>query len=279
MLEQLEGFWANIIDALSGYGPRILGGLLILVVGWLCSIWIERSLRKLFEKTERLDKTVEQYLTQLSRITILIVAVIVALSTLGVQTASIIAVLGAMGLAVGLALQSTLSNVASGIVLLVLGPFRVDDWVRIGGSSGKVTHVGLFATRLQTGDGLFVMIPNTKIWGDEIVNYTRNDTRRIEMVFGIAYNDDIDSAISSIRGQILADERILADPEPTILVKELGENAVSILAWAWVARDDFFTTRAELTKAIKELFDAEGITIPYPQRDVRVIRERERDAA
>ncbi len=279
MLEQLEVLWGYVTDAFSGYGPRILGGFAILAVGWLFSIWVERALRRLFDKSDRLDKTVEQYLTQLSRITILLVAGIAALSSFGVQTASIIAVLGAMGLAIGLALQGTLSNVASGIVLLVLGPFRVDDWVKVSGSSGKVIHIGLFATRLETGDGLFVMIPNAKIWGDEIVNYTRNDTRRMEMVFGIAYHDDIDRAIELIRGVVVADERVLADPEPTIVLKELGQSSVNILTWAWVKREDFFKARAELTKQVKEVFDAEDITIPYPQRDVRIIREADRDAA
>ncbi len=275
MLEYLQGFLSNILNSAMSYGPRIISGIVILIVGWLVARWAASVSTKFFIKSEAIDKTLERYITRLLRFFVLAIAVVAALASFGVQTTSLIAVLGAMGLAVGLALQGTLANVASGLVLLFLRPFHVDDWVEANGVTGQIREVGLFATELKTGDGLFVLVPNAKIWGGNITNFVRNGTRRVELVFSIGYGDDMDRAVSIIEEIIGADDRVLEDPAPFIKVAELADSSVNIYARPWATVSDFFGLKLDLTKRVKERFDEEGISIPFPQQEIHVVRETE----
>lgn len=268
----VQDFFNNILESLQDFGPKILSGVLILVVGWILAAWAVRGAGRLFDRSEALDQTLKKYISKLIRFGVLALTVVAALSNFGVQTASIIALLGAMGLAVGLALQGTLANVASGLVLLFLRPFRADDLVEVNGKLGVVQEIGVFATELKTLDGLYVMIPNARVWGDTVINLTRNPIRRVEIVMSISYSDDMDRALEIINEVVAADERVLEEPEPFIKVADLGASSVDIWVRPWTNTADFFATKLDMTKKIKERFDEEGITIPFPQRDIHVIK-------
>lgn len=275
MSEYLQGFLTNIMNSLVSLGPRIIAGLLIIIVGWFLSRWSVSAAKRLFKRSEALDEMLESYLTALLRFAVMAMAIIASLSAFGVQTASIIAVLGAMGLAIGLALQGTLSNVASGLVLLYLRPFRSGEWVDINGTVGGVVEIGLFATQLKSPEGLYVMIPNSKIWGDKVTNFTRNGLRRVDMVFSISYADDMDKALEIINEVISEDERVLKEPEPFVKVAELNASSVDIYVRPWSKVDDFFSVKLDMTKKMKERFDAAGITIPFQQQQIHIVREPE----
>ncbi len=199
---------------------------------------------------------------------VLIVTAIAVLNQCGVQTTSLIAILGTAGLTVGLALQGMLSNVASGILLLVLRPFRIGDLVEFASCTGIVDEIGLFVTRLHAPDSIALIIPNSQVWGSVIRNYAQNDTRRIDLVFGISYSDNMEKAIRLINEVIEADDRFLKEPQPLVAVAELADSSVSLFVRPWVARDNFFAAKLDLTRKVKGRFDAEGISIPFPQQDV-----------
>jgi small conductance mechanosensitive channel len=187
-----------------------------------------------------------------------------------VQTASLLAVLGAAGLAIGLALQGTLSNLAAGVMLLLFRPFKLDQVVDIGGKTGKVKGVRLFTTELATPDNVQIILPNAKVWGEAIVNFSHHETRRVDMVFGIAYGDPIDKAMEIIKAQVEADSRSHADPAPQIVVGELADSSVNIITRVWCDSGDYWDLKFDLTKSVKEAFDAAGISIPFPQTDVHL---------
>jgi small conductance mechanosensitive channel len=273
MPEYLQGFLTNTLNSLVASGPKIISGLAILFVGWLLAKWTVAGAKRLFKRSSALDEMLERYITKLLSFGVLAMTIIAALSAFGVQTASIIAVLGAMGLAIGLALQGTLSNVAAGLVLLYLRPFRAGEFVDIGGTIGGVNEVGLFSTELKTDEGLYVMIPNSKVWGDKVINFTRNGTRRVDMTFSISYADDMDKALDIIEDIIADDDRVLEEPAPFIKVGELNASSVDIYVRPWATVDDFFAVKLDVTKKVKERFDAEGISIPFPQREIRIVRE------
>ncbi|UCH27411.1 MAG: mechanosensitive ion channel [Trueperaceae bacterium] len=260
-----------LFDLVIQTGINVLGAIVILIVGWFVAGWTMRFIRRLADRSERLDKTIIMVLARLARWAVLVFTVIAVLNRFGVQTASIVALLGAAGLAVGLSLQGTLANVASGVMILMLRPFKVGDAVDVGGSAGVVDDIGLFSTKMHTFDNIAMHVPNSRIWGSTIKNFSENDTRRVDMEFGIGYGDDIDQALRIIEETIAADERVLAEPEPLIALSSLGESSVNIMARPWTKRTDFFKVKIDVTKKIKERFDQEGITIPYPQRDVHLI--------
>jgi small conductance mechanosensitive channel len=250
-----------------GYGINLLGAVLTLAFGWIVAGWLGRRIQARAERSKVLDPTLAIVLGKVARGLVLLLTLIAVLNQFGVQTASLIALVGAAGLAIGLALQGALSNVASGIMLLALRPFKVGDYVDFG-DSGVVDEIGLFVTRMHTVDNIAMTVPNSKIWGNVIRNYAVNETRRIDLVFGIGYGDDIDKAIGIIRDTIAGDPRLLKDPEPLVAVAELADSSVNLYARPWVARADFFAAKLDLMKKVKERFDAEGITIPFPQRDI-----------
>ncbi len=199
--------------------------------------------------------------------------VIAVLNQFGIQTTSLIAVFGAAGLAVGLALQGTLSNVAAGVMLLIFRPFSIGQYVQVAGTGGTVRSLNLFTTELATPDNVHIVVPNAAIWGSTVLNYSYHSTRRLEWMLGISYGDDIGQAMQCIHAVLDGDDRILSDPETLVAVAELADSSVNIVVRAWVKSEDYWSVKFDLTRAFKEAFDAKGISIPFPQRDVHLIQQ------
>lgn len=266
-----------MIDKMVDFGVNFIAAVLILVGGWIVSGYISRFVERRAEKTGKVDRTLSIVIGKIVKATILILTLIAVLNRFGVQTASLVALLGAAGLAIGLALQGALSNVAAGVMLLAFRPFKVGDAVDFG-TLGIVDEIGLFLTRMHTPDNIAMWVPNSKIWGNVILNFAENDTRRVDLVFGISYGDDINKAIQIIQEAIKAEPRFLKDPAPLVAVGELSDSSVNLFARPWVKRTEFLDAKLAFTKAVKERFDAEGITIPFPQRSVHVISSDDKPA-
>ena len=226
----------------------------------------------MFKRTE-FDETLEVFLTSLTYWTIMAFTVVAVLGTFGVQTASIVAVIASAGLAVGLAMQGTLSNFAAGFMILLFRPFKLGDFIEAGGVAGRVCEVGLFSTGLSTPDNVHILVPNARLLSETIKNFSMNDTRRVDLVMGISYDDDIGTALEVIH-RVLADEsRLLPDPEPTVAVAELADSSVNIMVRPWCQRGDYWDVRCDLTRRLKEQLEAGGCSIPYPQTDIHVRRD------
>lgn len=270
----------TLLDFLLAYGPGVLTAILVIFAGWYLSGWLGRNLLNLLPKTSTIDETIRPLLTQLIRYGILVVALVIALGELGVQTTSILAVLGAAGLAVALALQGTLSNLAAGIMLIWLRPLKVGEYIDAQGVGGTVMEIGLFATRFQTADGLYVFTPNSTVWAATITNYSREATRRLDVIVGIAYDADIAKAKQVLLDVANSDMRVLSDPAPQIYVNALGASSVDILVRVWTPTVDYWDLKFFLTEQVKLALDEHAIEIPFPH--VRLIApelEQRREAA
>ncbi len=281
-MEQLEANAAGMVDAAQAaveeasglvvqYSFSVLGAVILLIAGYVLAGVLERWASRGLGRVNGFDETLRRFFSKLVRYAVLVFVGIAVLAQFGVQTASILAALGAAGLAIGLALQGTLQNIAAGIMLLVLRPFRVGEYIDAGGLSGTVEEIGLFATELKTIDGLFVLAPNSQLWSSSVTNYSRNAIRRNDLTIGIGYGDDIELAQKTLAALVDADERVLGDPAPATFVNELGDSAVSVTARYWTRTADWWQTKLDLTKAGKLAFDDKGISIPYPQSDVHLI--------
>lgn len=266
--EYAEGLLPLIID----YGLNLLGAIIILILGYIVAGWAARKVRNSASKSVRVDATLVPIMAQTVRITILIITLLAVLAQFGVQTASIIAILGAAGLAIGLALQGTLSNIAAGMMLLTLRPFKIGDVVNIGGTFGVIDEIGLFITQMHSFDNIGIVMPNSKVWNSEIQNLSKFDTRRVDLEFGISYSDDMDQAIRLIKEVLNEDERVLDDPEPLIAVSELGDSFVGIRVRPWTEAANVWPLYYHLLKRVKEVFDENDVSIPFPQRDVHVFQ-------
>ncbi len=273
MLEDSELIINTVLPLLVQYGLEILGAFVILLIGWTIAKWLGRRVYNFTTNTDKIDKTLAPIISKVVRTAVMIVTVLAVLNQFGVQTASIIAVLGAATLAIGLALQGTLSNVAAGVMLLSFRPFQIDDFISVGGNMGVVTEIGLFTTKFRTADGIAVIIPNSRIWGNEITNFSKNDTRRLDVIVGISYSDDMDKAIAIVKEILNNDPRVLKEPEAIVVISELGDSSVNVMARPWSNRADFWQLKWDLNKKIKEEFDAKGISIPFPQRDVHLFQQ------
>ncbi|MBS0275606.1 MAG: mechanosensitive ion channel [Proteobacteria bacterium] len=247
-------------------GLNLLAAIFILVIGWLLAGWAEKLTYRGLGRIPRLDRTLTPLLVKTVRYGILVITLLAVLERFGVQTTSIIALVGAAGLALGLALQGTLSDVAAGVMLLILRPFHVGDAIDASGNGGTVREVGLFATYLTNADGMFVSIPNSKVFSAVIVNYSRAATRRINFVVGIDYADDIEKAQKIALDLLNADPRVLKNPVPMVPVGELGASSVNLIVRCWVSNPDYGDTLFDLQKAVKLAFDTAGISIPFPQQ-------------
>ena len=265
---------SETVDLAVQYGLDVVGALIILIGGWVAAGWVRRKLLRVLERTPRVDQTLRPVIASVVRYAILVFVLIAVLAQFGVQTTSIIALLAAGGLAIGLALQGTLQNIAAGIMLLFLRPFRVGDYIDAEGLAGTVNEIGLFTTQMRTYDGIYVEVPNGQLWNRAIRNYSRVEARRLDLAVGIAYDDDIDKALAAMMDLLVKDERVNDDPEPQVMVKELGDSAVNLNLRCWIAPGDYWSLRFDLTKAIKQRLDAEGITIPFPQRDVHLFQDK-----
>lgn len=272
-MEQFSSLQEELTPYFVEYGLELIGAIAILIVGLIAAKWVGKRVQRQLDKSERFDPTITPIFVKTVKILIIAVTILAVLNKFGVETASLIAVLGTIGLAIGLALQGTLSNIASGIMLLILRPFNVGDTVDIGSTSGVVDEIGLFVTQMHTFDNIAITMPNSNIWGTEIKNYSKNDIRRVDMEFGIAYDDDMDKAMSIVQEVLDADDRVLDEPEPLIAVSTLGDSAVGIRVRPWTETANVWPLRYALTKRMKERFDEEDISFPFPQRDVHVFQE------
>lgn len=245
---------------------NVVTAALILIAGWFVGNWVKKTI----ENIKKLDGTLKSFLGGLAKYTIVVFAIVTVLTQFGVQTASLVAVLGAAGLAVGLSLQGTLSNVASGVMLLFLRPFNVGDFITAGNNSGTVKSLGLFVTELTTTDNVYISVPNSQIANSAIQNFSRNTTRRMDLVFGVSYSDDINKAMKTIE-KVLGKEKRLLDTEgkqPIVMVSNLGASSVDITARIWCGTPDYWAVKWDLTKAIKEQLDKDGLTIPFPTQTI-----------
>ena len=250
------------------YGLNLLAALITIIIG----IWAARRtsglLREWLSRSNRIDQTLTPILAALVRYAILTLTVVVTLGNFGVETTSIIAVLGAAGLAIGLALQGTLSNVAAGLMILFLRPFKIGDWVEAAGVSGSVREIGLFTTTIDTFDNVYISVPNSAIWTSNIINHARYGTRRLDLDIGISYDANLDEAEAALM-ELAADPRVLTNPAPRFLVVSYGDSAINVRLRAYAEYDDFFDLFLDLNRRLKDVLDARGIDIPFPQRVVR----------
>jgi len=256
------------------YGIKIMGALVVLVIGMWAAKMIKKGVVKLMEKRS-VDPTLISFAASLLYVALQVFVIIAALAKLDINTTSFIAILGAAGLAIGLALQGSLSNFAAGALMIIFKPIKVGDFVEAGGTMGSVVEISIFTTILNTPDNKKVIVPNSKVMGDNITNFNANGTRRVDLVAGIGYGDDIDKAKTVLEGILAADERILKDPEPTVAVVEMADSSVNLVVRPWVNGADYWGVYFDTTETIKKRFDEEGITIPFPQRDVHLYEHKE----
>jgi small conductance mechanosensitive channel len=272
--EQVIGLFKQFLDLALGYGLDVLGAVAILIAGVIVAGWARRSVLRILHRAPGLDDTLEPVISDIVRYAILVFVLIAVLAQFGVQTTSVIALLGVAGLAVGLSLQGTLQNIAAGIMLLFLRPFRIGDYIDAEGLAGTVEEIGLFTTHLRTYQGIYLEVPNGKVWNRSILNYSRVEARRLDIVVGISYDDDIDKAQAALLELMTSDSRANAEPEPQVMVKELADSSVNLNLRCWAAAGDYWSLLFDLNKAAKLRLDAEGISIPFPQRDVHLFEKK-----
>ncbi|MCB9882257.1 MAG: mechanosensitive ion channel [Planctomycetes bacterium] len=251
------------------FAPKVAAAIVILVLGWLFARFFRRVLKKGMQRA-RVDNTLVSFISNVIYTALLVFVVVSALGKLGVPTNSFVAIIGAAGLAVGFALQGSLSNFAAGVMIILFRPFRVGDYIEGAGEEGTVDEIQIFQTVLNTIDNRRVIVPNNQLTSASITNYTANPKRRIDLVFGIGYTDDIQKAKDVLRRVIENESRVLKDPEPTIVVGNLGESSVDLYCRPWVKPTEYFGTKCALLEAVKLAFDEAGISIPFPQRDVHL---------
>jgi small conductance mechanosensitive channel len=307
----------NLAELWSGYGSQIFNlvkNILVSLVIAAVGIFVNRGAAKLITRTSKgspgsesapasgktpdagepdqispgvsviptdnlkIDSTISHLLRLIVRYGIFIICLIMIFNVFGINTTSLLAILGAAGLAVGLALKDTLSNIAAGIILLFLGTYRRGDYIEFGSCSGTVKEISLFTTILETPDGIYISAPNSSIWGTPLKNYTRNGKRRMDISVPIAYSDSIDTAFRVVREMAAAESRFLADPAPQILVQSYGDSSVNVLLRAWAPLDRYWPVYWDLMRGLKEKLDEAGLSIPFPQRDLHVYTERQRPA-
>ncbi|EER2476002.1 small-conductance mechanosensitive channel MscS [Escherichia coli] len=258
-------------DILLGYAVNLVAAVVIIIIGGIAARMISGVLNNLM-LGRNIDATVAQFLSVLIRHAIIAFTLIAALGRVGVQTASVIAVLGAAGLAVGLALQGSLSNLAAGILLVMFRPFRAGEYADLGGVAGTVQNVHIFSTTMRTLDGKIVVIPNGKIIAGEIVNFSREPERRNEFIISVSYDADIDRVKQVLTDIVMSEERVLKNREITVRLNELGESSMNFVVRVWSRRDDLQSVYWDVLERIKREFDSEGISFPYPQMDIHLVR-------
>ena len=262
---------AMITSFLTEFGLRLVGALAFLFVGRLIARWISNVVKRSLRRSGA-DATLTPFVGNVVYAGLLAGIFVAAAGMVGINAGSFIAIIGAAGLAVALAFQGTLSNFAAGIMLLTFRPFKVGDFVDAGGTAGTVKEIGVFMTTLATPDNVKIIVPNADISGSTIKNFSANETRRIDLVVGVGYDDDLNLAISTIQRVLVADERVLEDPAPQVAVSEMADSSMNLVVRPWVNAPDYWATRFDLTKALKEELEAAGCSIPYPQRDVHLFQ-------
>ncbi len=263
----------QLISLATDWGLRVAAAMLIFLAGlWVAKVMTRRT-RWLMEKRQ-VDAALVSFVSSLLHALLLIFVILAAVANLGIQTTSLVAFLGAAGLAVGLALQGSLSNFAAGVLIILFRPFRIGDFIEAGGAAGIVESIGILFTEMKTPDNKKIVAPNSSIMAGFITNVTANDTRRCDMTFGVSYSDDLGKVRSILQEMLAADPRVLPDPAPQIVIAELGASSVNLAVRPWVKQDDFWDFFFEMQLAVKQRFDREGIRIPFPQQDVHLIHQR-----
>ncbi|EKF9138810.1 TPA: small-conductance mechanosensitive channel MscS [Vibrio cholerae] len=266
---QVNTWLTNNSDLLIQYGVNVISAILILFIGNLVVKGVAGSVANVLKKKE-MDKAVVDFIHGLVRYTLFIIVLIAALSRIGVQTASVVAVIGAAGLAVGLALQGSLSNFAAGVLIVAFRPFKSGDYVEIGGVAGSVDSIQIFQTVLKSPDNKMVVVPNSAVIGGAITNYSRHETRRVDMVIGVSYKSDLQKTKRVLRETLEKDPRILKDPDIRIGVLALADSSINFVVRPWCKTADYWDVYYDSMQAIKEALDANGIEIPFPQMDVHL---------
>ena len=257
----------QMIEQLGAWWPVVLNGgkaLLVLILGWIVAGMIAGTIRRRIAARPEVDQTLGNFAASVVKWAILAMVLVAVLGLFGIEATSLVAMMGAVTLAIGLALQGTLSDLAAGFMLILFRPYKIGQYVDIGGTAGTVKDLNLFVTELATPDNVQIIVPNGQAWGAIITNYSHHDTRRVDLVFGIDYGDSADVAMQIILEQVQADARVLSDPEPWVRVTNLGDSSVDLTARIWCQAADYWDVKFALTKAVKEAFDAKGISIPYP---------------
>jgi small conductance mechanosensitive channel len=261
----------NLYETVSTFALKFVVAIIILIIGILVAKIIRTGVQKVLEKRE-VDVMVSSFVTRLVYYLVVVFVVIAALGNLGVQTASMIAVFGAAGLAIGLALQGSLANFAAGFLILIFRPYKTGDYIEGGGEAGAVERLQVFSTILRTPDNKIITIPNANMLSSNIVNYTHAEKRRIDLTVGIGYDDDMEKARGILMNVLQQHPLVLKDPEPHVAVAELGDNSVNLIVRPWVKTEDYWTVHAEITEQIKNQLDKHGFSIPYPQQDVHLYK-------
>lgn len=275
--QSMDALWDTMRSFLTANGLQMMINIATAAAIFFIGRWIAKILSDLLEKGlhhARMDATLGKFIRNLAYFAMLIFVAIAALGRLGVPTASFVAAVGAAGLAVGLALQGSLSNFAAGVLLIIFKPFKVGDFVEIAGAKGTVQEIQIFNTVLHSLDNVQIVIPNAQVTGGNILNYTANEKRRVDLVIGVSYGDDLSKVKRVILSVLLADSRVLRSPEPMVAVLELAESSVNIAARPWIKSGDYWPVYFDLTEKIKVELEANGITIPFPQRDIHVRTEQ-----
>ena len=272
MEQNIISLWESLSVDILHFVLGIAASAAIIIIGFVLSRGIQKLIKRTVSASLHVDRTVISLLRAIVRYGIFIICVIMILNVFGVNTTSLLALLGAAGLAIGLALKDTLGNIASGIIIIILGNYRIGEFVEFGSFSGTVREINLFTTILETSDGIHVSAPNSSIWGSPLKNYTRNQKRRMELSISIAYSDSVDLAFNVMQDIIASEPRFLKDPAPQVVLQAIEGNSVKISIRAWASTGDYWNTYWDMTRTIKEKAEAAGLQIPLPQREVRLVQ-------
>ncbi|WP_065979610.1 MULTISPECIES: mechanosensitive ion channel family protein [Pseudoalteromonas] len=270
MKQTVSDFWLNHSQTIIALGYKLVLAIVILIASAFIAKSVKKAIKNSHSKLNKVDDTLLPILSSVAGYTVYVIGGVFILDIFGVNTASLIALVGAAGLAIGLALKDTLSNIAAGMMLLILRPFKVGDFVEIGSMQGTVSEVNLFTTIFQTIDGLYIASPNGIVWGNNIKNFTRNGKRRMDIVVGISYADSIDEGFDVLKRIAGSEPRLLLEPAPHVMVSAMAESAVNIQLRAWAKNDDYWQTYWDLNKRVKESIEDAGLTIPFPQRTLHI---------
>jgi len=274
MNDYLGTFWANHSELILEVCYNGLLIIVVLIVSHFVAKFLHRWVSRTNDRFERFDETLVPILCTVASVVVYSIGLIIILDFFGVNTTSIIALLGAAGLAIALALKDTLSNIAAGVMLLILRPFRSGHFIECGSILGTIKQVGLFTTILETPDGLYISSPNSSLWGSPIKNFTKNGKRRMDLIVGIAYSDSIDKGFDALQSVIQSEPRFMAEPAPKIMVQAMADSSVNLQLRAWARVENYWDIYWDANKKIKEQIEAAGLTIPFPQRDVHLFNEK-----
>lgn len=269
-VDQVGQLWAQVQDIVAVWGLKVVAAIAIFIIGRWIAMGVRKGVRRMMEKAD-VDPIIVGFVGSITYIALLAFVIIAALGQLGIQTTSFIAILGAAGLAIGLALQGSLANFAAGFLMIIFRPFKVGDFIEGAGVAGVVEAIQIFTTTMKTGDNKTIIIPNAKLSGDNIINYSAKPTRRVDMTVGVAYDADLSKVRDVLKDIISKEARIHKDPEPLIAVAELADSSVNFVVRVWTDTGDYWGVMFDMNEAVKNRFDAEGIGIPFPQRDLHIV--------